>query len=171
MVHLASASTTRVVRAGHRASRGTGTREALRAYLRRLFVILRAHGRNPPCQVYSAASDGSEDAHSCRLYAYSGTSMSCPIVAGAAAMVSNHGANSPPRMSLTTYLACVRELRVCWSAWSEGLLFRQTVSHSHKAVVPFEAHRLHVTDPGRTCSVSTNPAGQAVLHGRVLLRG
>ncbi|CAN0343522.1 unnamed protein product, partial [Scytosiphon promiscuus] len=36
--------------------------------------------------VYSAAGDGT-DTHSCRLWAYSGTSMSCPIVAGAAAMI------------------------------------------------------------------------------------
>ncbi|CAN0458389.1 unnamed protein product [Ascophyllum nodosum] len=36
--------------------------------------------------IYSAASDGT-DSHSCRLWAYHGTSMSCPIVAGAAAMV------------------------------------------------------------------------------------
>ena len=39
-------------------------------------------------QVYSAAGDGTDE-RSCRLYAYSGTSMSCPIVAGAAAMVSS----------------------------------------------------------------------------------
>ncbi|CAN0507940.1 unnamed protein product, partial [Scytosiphon promiscuus] len=37
--------------------------------------------------IYSAASDGSDE-RSCRLYAYLGTSMSCPIVAGASAMVS-----------------------------------------------------------------------------------
>ncbi|CAN0550288.1 unnamed protein product, partial [Laminaria digitata] len=36
--------------------------------------------------IYSAGGDGSES-HSCRLWAYAGTSMSCPIVAGAAAMV------------------------------------------------------------------------------------
>ncbi|CAB1107200.1 unnamed protein product [Ectocarpus sp. CCAP 1310/34] len=40
----------------------------------------------PGDMVYSAASDGT-DSHSCRLWAYQGTSMSCPIVAGAAAMV------------------------------------------------------------------------------------
>lgn len=39
-------------------------------------------------QIYSAAGDGT-DGYSCRLYAYLGTSMSCPIVAGAAAMVSS----------------------------------------------------------------------------------
>lgn len=43
------------------------------------------------CQIYSAASDGDEDTHSCRLWAYAGTSMSCPIVAGAAAMVRGPG--------------------------------------------------------------------------------
>lgn len=37
-------------------------------------------------QVYSASSDG-EDIHSCRVFANPGTSMSCPIVAGASAMV------------------------------------------------------------------------------------
>ena len=37
-------------------------------------------------QVYSAAGDGT-DKYTCRLWAYAGTSMSCPIVAGAAAMV------------------------------------------------------------------------------------
>lgn len=37
-------------------------------------------------QIYSAASDGM-DSHSCRIIAELGTSMSCPIVAGAAAMV------------------------------------------------------------------------------------
>ena len=41
-------------------------------------------------QVYSARSDG-EDAYSCRLYASPGTSMSCPIVAGASAMVRQLG--------------------------------------------------------------------------------
>ncbi|CAN0198353.1 unnamed protein product [Ectocarpus sp. 6 AP-2014] len=40
----------------------------------------------PGDSVYSAASDGT-DTHSCRLWAYEGTSMSCPIVAGAAAMI------------------------------------------------------------------------------------
>ncbi|CAM9855742.1 unnamed protein product [Laminaria digitata] len=40
----------------------------------------------PGDAVYSARSDG-DDAHSCRLSANSGTSMSCPIVAGASAMV------------------------------------------------------------------------------------
>ena len=39
-------------------------------------------------QIYSVAGDGT-DGHSCRLFAYSGTSMSCPIVAGASAMVSS----------------------------------------------------------------------------------
>ena len=38
------------------------------------------------CQIYSARSDGADNI-SCRLAAISGTSMSCPIVAGAAAMV------------------------------------------------------------------------------------
>eukprot|EP00752_Nemacystus_decipiens_P004360 g3984.t1 len=41
----------------------------------------------PGDMIYSAASDGEEEAHTCRLWAYAGTSMSCPIVAGAAAMV------------------------------------------------------------------------------------
>ncbi|CAN0200177.1 unnamed protein product [Ectocarpus sp. 6 AP-2014] len=41
----------------------------------------------PGDMIYSAASDGEEDTHSCRLWAYAGTSMSCPIVAGASAMV------------------------------------------------------------------------------------
>ncbi|CAM9166855.1 unnamed protein product, partial [Hapterophycus canaliculatus] len=40
----------------------------------------------PGDMVYSAASDGT-DTHSCRLWAYRGTSMSCPIVAGASAMI------------------------------------------------------------------------------------
>ncbi|CAM9790716.1 unnamed protein product, partial [Ectocarpus fasciculatus] len=40
----------------------------------------------PGDQVYSAAADGS-DTHSCRLWANQGTSMSCPIVAGASAMI------------------------------------------------------------------------------------
>ncbi|CAM9668187.1 unnamed protein product, partial [Laminaria digitata] len=40
----------------------------------------------PGDMIYSAAGDGT-DGHSCRLYAYLGTSMSCPIVAGAAAMI------------------------------------------------------------------------------------
>ncbi|CAM9868950.1 unnamed protein product, partial [Ascophyllum nodosum] len=40
----------------------------------------------PGDMIYSAASDGTND-HSCRLWAYQGTSMSCPVVAGAAAMV------------------------------------------------------------------------------------
>ena len=43
--------------------------------------------RSIACQVYSAASDGSEESYSCRLWAYPGTSMSCPIVVGASAMV------------------------------------------------------------------------------------
>ncbi|CAN0390119.1 unnamed protein product, partial [Pylaiella littoralis] len=41
----------------------------------------------PGDSVYSAASDGEEDKYSCRLFAFAGTSMSCPIVAGAAAMI------------------------------------------------------------------------------------
>ncbi|CAM9375513.1 unnamed protein product, partial [Sphacelaria rigidula] len=40
----------------------------------------------PGDQVLSAGSDGTDD-HSCQLYATQGTSMSCPIVAGAAAMI------------------------------------------------------------------------------------
>ncbi|CAN0469993.1 unnamed protein product, partial [Hapterophycus canaliculatus] len=36
--------------------------------------------------IYSAASDGTDD-HSCRLWAYEGTSMSTPVVAGASAMI------------------------------------------------------------------------------------
>lgn len=44
---------------------------------------------SPRHQIYSAASDGEEETHSCRLWAYAGTSMSCPIVAGASAMVSH----------------------------------------------------------------------------------
>ncbi|CAM9132446.1 unnamed protein product, partial [Laminaria digitata] len=40
----------------------------------------------PGDAIYSAAGDGS-DTHSCRLWAYAGTSMACPIVAGASAMV------------------------------------------------------------------------------------
>lgn len=38
-------------------------------------------------QIYSASSDG-DDTYSCRLAAFPGTSMSCPIAAGASAMVS-----------------------------------------------------------------------------------
>lgn len=38
-------------------------------------------------QIYSAAGDGT-DLHTCRLWAYQGTSMSTPVVAGASAMVS-----------------------------------------------------------------------------------
>eukprot|EP00903_Cladosiphon_okamuranus_P006848 g6670.t1 len=41
----------------------------------------------PGDMIYSAASDGEKESHSCRLWAYAGTSMSCPIVAGASAMV------------------------------------------------------------------------------------
>ncbi|CAN0465285.1 unnamed protein product, partial [Ectocarpus sp. 8 AP-2014] len=46
----------------------------------------------PGDMVYSAASDGT-DSHSCRLWAYQGTSMSCPIVAGASAMVRQYFVN------------------------------------------------------------------------------
>ncbi|CAM9635784.1 unnamed protein product [Ectocarpus sp. 4 AP-2014] len=46
----------------------------------------------PGDMVYSAASDGT-DTHSCRLWAYQGTSMSCPIVAGASAMVRQYFVN------------------------------------------------------------------------------
>ncbi|CBN77322.1 peptidase S8 and S53 [Ectocarpus siliculosus] len=46
----------------------------------------------PGDTVYSAASDGT-DSHSCRLWAYQGTSMSCPIVAGASAMVRQYFVN------------------------------------------------------------------------------
>ncbi|CAN0100531.1 unnamed protein product, partial [Ascophyllum nodosum] len=40
----------------------------------------------PGDMIYSAASDGT-GLYSCRLWAFKGTSMSCPVVAGAAAMV------------------------------------------------------------------------------------
>ncbi|CAM9548318.1 unnamed protein product, partial [Hapterophycus canaliculatus] len=46
----------------------------------------------PGDMIYSAAGDGT-DAHSCRLWAYSGTSMSCPIVAGASAMIRQYFMN------------------------------------------------------------------------------
>ncbi|CAM9691381.1 unnamed protein product [Scytosiphon promiscuus] len=46
----------------------------------------------PGDMVYSAGGDGT-DAHSCRLWAYAGTSMSCPIVAGASAMIRQYFMN------------------------------------------------------------------------------
>ncbi|CAM9402432.1 unnamed protein product [Ectocarpus sp. 8 AP-2014] len=47
----------------------------------------------PGDAIYSAASDGSMDTHSCRLWAYAGTSMSTPIVAGASAMIRQYFMN------------------------------------------------------------------------------
>ncbi|CAN0198488.1 unnamed protein product, partial [Ectocarpus sp. 6 AP-2014] len=47
----------------------------------------------PGDAIYSAASDGSMDTHSCRLWAYVGTSMSTPIVAGASAMIRQYFMN------------------------------------------------------------------------------
>eukprot|EP00752_Nemacystus_decipiens_P002497 g2346.t1 len=46
----------------------------------------------PGDHVYAAASDGT-DLHSCRLWAYAGTSMSAPVVAGSAAMVRQYFAD------------------------------------------------------------------------------
>ncbi|CAM9670039.1 unnamed protein product [Ectocarpus fasciculatus] len=47
----------------------------------------------PGDTIYSAASDGSMESYSCRLWAYAGTSMSTPIVAGASAMVRQYFMN------------------------------------------------------------------------------
>lgn len=76
-------------------------------------------------QIYSAASDATSE-HSCRLWMYAGTSMACPITAGAAAMVS---LPSRPlqvaRVVVVPMGQCLEFSRADWYSWSSpGVLWR-----------------------------------------------